>query len=316
MLLPKGTQRTTAPWMMKTTSGSEEKKESYVKSKYSEPSPKNDHDHRRMARSHKQPSLGSVEWERAGGPPLSFAQRLSVLGGAGAVVLGDFGQRLWWLLSQWGVLPRPKQEKVDLKAWTPPDTRAAREAEQYLREVSSTPMVNHSLRTYYFSGIMYDLSGVKQSIDREALYVAALLHDVGLFQTSPPMTEHCFTVGGAREARRIAKDAGWDEARQDSVAVAITTNLNAFVPISEFGLEAHFMRVGGLVEVIAQEWKVHPKNLAEILARYPRDGFTAEALRLVENEVKQNPSGRFACLNPLFPMLVRRSAFSLELNRK
>jgi hypothetical protein len=263
-------------------------------------------------RFHKRSPVGSVEWERAGGPPLSFAEKLSVLGGAAAVVLGDFGQRLWWVLSQWGLVPSPRPEKVDLRAWAPPDTRAAREAEQYLREVSSEPMVNHSLRTYYFSGIVYDLSGVKQSIDREALYVAALLHDVGLFQTSPPATEHCFTVGGAREARRIAKNAGWDEARQDSVAVAITTNLNAFVPISEFGLEAHFMRVGGLVEVIAQEWKVHPENLVEILKRYPREGFSAEAIRLVQREMKQNPGGRFACLNPLFPMLVKRSAFSLE----
>lgn len=268
------------------------------------------------AKSLLRPRVGSVEWERAGGPPLSYGQRLRVLGGAAAVVLGDLGPRLWWVLSQWGLLPSPRPEKVDLTAWTPPDTRAASEAQQYLREVSSVPMVNHSLRTYYFSGILYALSGVKQSIDHEALYVAALLHDVGLFQISPPPTEHCFTVGGAREARRIAKGAGWDDARQDRMAVAITTNLNAFVSMDEFGLEAHFMRVGGLVEVIAQEWKVHPENLAEILDQYPRDGFTAEALRLVQQEVKQNPGGRFACLNPLFPMLVRRSAFSQESLRR
>jgi hypothetical protein len=173
-------------------------------------------------------------------------------------------------------------------------------------------MVNHSLRTYYFSGIMYQLSGVKQPMDREALYVAALLHDVGLFQVSPPPTEHCFTVGGTREAGRIAKDAGWDEARQDRIAVAITTNLNAFVPLDEFGPEAHFMRVGGLVEVIAQEWKVHPENLAQILRQYPRKGFVEDALSHVEREVKQNPGGRFACLDPLFPMLVRRFHFSKE----
>ncbi|MGO9570056.1 MAG: hypothetical protein ACLP5H_21215, partial [Desulfomonilaceae bacterium] len=82
--------------------------------------------------------------------------------------------------------------------------------------------------------------------------------------------------------------------------------------LDEFGPEAHFMRVGGLVEVIAQEWKVHPENLARILEQYPRDGFTAEALQLVQREVKQNPGGRFACLNPLFPMMVRRTSFSKE----
>ena len=247
------------------------------------------------------PRVGTVEWERAGGPPLSFGQRLSLLGGAAGVILWDLGPRLWWLLSQWGLLSARRPAKVDLTAWAPPDTRAAREAEEYLREVSTVPMVNHSLRTYYFSGILYQLSGVKQSIDREALYVAALLHDVGLFQTSPPATEHCFTVGSAREARRIAKDAGWDESRQDSVAVAITTNLNAFVPLDEFGPEAHFMRVGGLVEVIAQEWKVHPENLAEILERYPRDGFAADALRLVRARGKAEPRRPFCVPRPFVP---------------
>lgn len=202
---------------------------------------------------------------------------------------------------------------VDLSAWTPPDTRVARDAEEYLRTVSTPEMVFHSLRTYYFSGILYELSGVKQSIDREALYVAALMHDVGLFQTSPPKTEHCFTVGSAREARRIATEAGWEEERQDRMAVAITTNLNASVPLHEYGPEAHFMRAGGLVEVIAQEWKISPENVTEILKRYPRAGFAEDALRHVRREVKQNPGCRFACLDPIFPIMVKGSKFSIEI---
>lgn len=241
-----------------------------------------------------------------------MGEKLAVLAGAGVVVMSHYGQLFWWMLSRFGLLPARIPQTVDLSSWAPPDTRAARDAEEFLREVSSREMAFHSLRTYYFSGIMYELSGVKQSIDREALYVAALMHDVGLFQSDPPKTEHCFSVGSAREARRIAKDAGWDEARQDRIASAITTNLNAFVPIDEYGLEAHFMRAGGLVEVIAQEWKVSPENLTEILGRYPRDGFAEDALRHVRREVKQNPGCRFACLNPLFPIMVKRSKFRLE----
>ena len=116
------------------------------------------------------------------------------------------------------------------------------------------------------------------------------------------------------EARRIASEAGWDESRQDRMAVAITANLNSFVPSKHFGAEAHFMRVGGLVEVLAQEWKLHPDNLAEILGRYPRAGFAADALQHVQREVKRHPNCRFACLDPLFPILVRRSSFSLDIH--
>jgi hypothetical protein len=254
------------------------------------------------------PPVGTLEWERAGGPPLSFGEKVRVLAGAGAVVVVHLGSRLFSAL-------RRRPRKVDLSPWAPPDTRAAREAESYLRDVSSLPMVNHSLRTYYFAAVVHELAGVDRHIDREALYVAAVLHDVGLFQASPPANEHCFTVGSAREARRIAAQAGWDEARQDRVAVAITTNLNAFVPEAEYGPEAHFMRVGGGVEVLAQEWKVHPENVAEILGRHPRDGFIDDSLAHVAREAKRNPRGRFACLGPLFPMLVRRSSFSLTAPR-
>jgi hypothetical protein len=253
------------------------------------------------------PPVGTLAWERAGGPPLSLGQKIGVLGGAASIVVADLAARLRWLL-----VPGRRPPKVDLARWSPPDTRAAHDAEKLLHEVSTRAMVDHSLRTYYFAGILYELSGSTQPLDREALYVAALMHDVGLFEDPRPPGEHCFTVAGAREARRIAAAAGWEAERQDCMAVAIMTNLNAYVSLERFGPEAHFMRVGGLVEVIAQEWKVHPENLAEILGRYPRAGFATDALQHVAKEAKQNPGGRFACLDPLFPMLVRRSKFSIE----
>jgi hypothetical protein len=217
------------------------------------------------------------------------------------------------MLRRWGMpVAGTLPGKIDLKAWTPPDTRAARDAQQYLQEISSGPMINHSLRTYYFSGIIYELSGLTQSIDKEALYVAAVLHDVGLFQRSPPANEHCFSVGSAREARHIATDAGWNEARQDHIAAAITTDINPFVSLDEFGPEAHFMSVGGLVEVLAQEWKAHRENVTERLKCFPRAGFAAETVRCVRNETKLNPGSRFAYLNPMFTTMVRLTSFNWE----
>ena len=72
------------------------------------------------------------------------------------------------------------------------------------------------------------------------------------------------------------------------------------------------MSVGGLVEVIAQEWNVHPENVTELLNRFPREGFAAETIRRVRHEAKQNPGSRFACLNPMFTTMVRLTAFSTE----
>jgi hypothetical protein len=146
-------------------------------------------------------------------------------------------------------------------------------------------------------------------LDREALCVAALLHDTGLFDPDPD-PQGCFTVVGAKKARQITAAAGWAAPRRDSVALAITTNLNPFVSARRYGPVAHWLREGGLIDVLAQQWAVNPDNLAEILNRHPRDGFAEDTARLVRQEARRNPGCRFACFGPIFPTAVRWSTFS------
>lgn len=253
--------------------------------------------------------VGSLEWEKQGGPPLTLAQRLILLAGTGAVLLGDAGPRLRWLLGRRGIAAIHPPRKVDLAQWAPPQTEAVHAAEKHLRTVASPQIVGHSFRTYYFTAIRYELSQNPGPLDREALCVAALLHDTGLFDTD---RQGCFTVAGARRARQITAAAGWPKARQDSVALAITTNLNPFVSTSRYGSVAHYLREGGLVDVMAQQWAIHPDNLNEILDRYPRDGFVEDTVRLVGQEARRNPGCRFACFGPIFPAAVRWSTFSDE----
>jgi hypothetical protein len=96
----------------------------------------------------------------------------------------------------------------------------------------------------------------------------------------------------------------------DAVALAITTNLNPFVSLDRYGPVAHYLQAGGLVDVLAQQWRVHPDNLADILDRYPRDGFAQDTARLVRQEARRNPGCRFACFGPIFPTAVRWSSFT------
>jgi hypothetical protein len=254
-----------------------------------------------MSREHG-PAVGTLAWERAGGPPLTIGQRIGLLGGAARMLLWDLGGRVRGRLRGRARGPR----KVDLAAWAPPDSRAARDAEDYLRASSSPALAHHSYRAYYFSAIRYELSGLDVPIDREALYVAALLHDIGLFDRARPPGQRCFTVGGAREARRIAAAASWDAPRADAAAEAIVANLNPRVPLGRFGPEAHVLSLGGEVEVLAQSWRIHPDNVREILARHPRDGFAAGAVPLVRREARAYPGCRFACFGPLFTAVLRR----------
>jgi hypothetical protein len=252
------------------------------------------------------PPVGSLEWESQDGPPLSLPQRLALLAGTAAVLLGDAGPRLRGALGRRGIAAPSPPRKIDLTPWAPPQSDAVRAAEQLLRTVASPQFINHSFRTYYFTAIRYELSHNPDPLDREALCVAALLHDTGLFD---PTRQGCFTVAGAGQARQITAAAGWATPRQDSVALAITTNLNPFVSADRYGPVAHYMREGGLVDVLAQRWALHPGNLDEILDRYPRDGFAEGTARLVRQEARRNPGCRFACFGPIFPTAVRWSTF-------
>jgi hypothetical protein len=258
----------------------------------------------------RRPRVGSVAWERVGGPPLSLGERIALLSGTAVVVMGDAQARLRWRWS--GRSTRRAPARIDLTAWAPPDSAVCRQAEERLRDTSSAVFVHHSFRAYYFSAVAYEAAGKPVPLDRETLYVATLLHDVGLFEAARPPHEHCFTVGSARETRRLMSEAGWEEARQDRAAMAIMANLNPFVSIAEFGPEAHFFSHGGLIEVLAEEWKVHPDNLAEILARHPRVGLAAETKLLVRNEAHRNPGCRFACFGPLFSWMVGLMSFRAD----
>ena len=59
-----------------------------------------------------------------------------------------------------------------------PDTPAAAAAEYYLYALSSPVMVRHCKRSYLFGKALADKARMKP--DLEALYVACLLHDLGL----------------------------------------------------------------------------------------------------------------------------------------
>jgi hypothetical protein len=67
------------------------------------------------------------------------------------------------------------------------------------------------------------------------------------------------------------------------------------------------MNVGGLGELgfPLHRAQMHPERIAELEARYPRDGFRATAMRLIREEAVRVPGGRFALLGRFFPLIMR-----------
>lgn len=246
------------------------------------------------------PAVGSLAWEQAGGPALSRRQRIGTLAGMGTVLAGDILGRL---------SARTSGPIVDLDAWAAPATPAVHAAYEFATAALSPAYAEHSRRCILFTAVAHTRAGGAPAVDLEALHVAVMLHDVGLF-VPPVADETCFTVTGARHARRILEAEGWADDRIASVVTAITANLNPFVSARTFGPLAHMFQSGGLIDVLAQGWKVHPDNLADILARHPRGNLGAETRQLVRSEVNRNPRCRFATFGPVFPRVVARRTFS------
>jgi hypothetical protein len=166
-----------------------------------------------------------------------------------------------------------------------PDSALAREATELAMSSLPREIFNHCLRTYYFA----DLIGVarKASYDREALYIAAILHDMGL---SPPhiSEKERFEVDGANIARDLLKKYGIVGATADTVWDAITLHDNggiarwkqAEVALVNAGVGADF---GAHLDLILHD------DVVAVLQKAPRTGFVPVFIASVAEVAKRKP---------------------------
>ena len=122
-------------------------------------------------------------------------------------------------------------------------------------------MVNHSLRTYWFSRLLGET--VSMSYDDEVLYVASLLHDIGFYgdhATATPEAE-CFAVRGANAAQALAEEHGWDGSRRERAAETISLHVNG-TAAPEAGAEPYLMQRGVMLDITGlYAWAVNPDEV-------------------------------------------------------
>ena len=240
--------------------------------------------------------LGSLSWAEQTQGRLTFRDRLSLL--AGALTGLHEGFRLRRSARRHGLHEGP------LARFEPPETPIVQAARAYLIEHSHVSMVNHCFRTAFWTLCVLEQQGGFSAQEQETAWVAALLHDVGL-EVEPRVGD--FTLGGVRILSELARDVGWSEEQEHAASEAIVSNLSTHVDASRLGRVAWAMNVGGVGElgIAPHRALMSPHSIAELERLYPRDGFRATALRLIQQEAAHVPDGRFAFFQLGFYLLMR-----------
>lgn len=248
----------------------------------------------------------SLAWGRSRGGALSRSERFVF---ARDTVMATLGFELRRGLSRLGIGDR-RQIELALSEIPLPDTPTARAVVDLCAEASSPALLAHCHRTYLWAALLGHRDGVRH--DAELLYVASLLHDLGLTAAhGPGPGVACFAVAGAEAAERFLLARGESGGRAASLAEAIVRHLDPVVGL-EAGAEAHLLRQGAGLDVVGLRFHEIARPTREaVLTRHPWQGLTAELAATMTNEARERPASRMATLCRLgFVGRIRSAPFS------
>ncbi len=167
-----------------------------------------------------------------------------------------------------------------------PDTAVARRAYEVADSFCSPALRNHCARSFLWAMALAERE--RTAVDAELLYVAAMLHDLGLI----PMFDHPSTsfehVGGTL-AIVFAAGAGWPVDRRNRVNDVIVRHMGwAGNPADD--PEGHLLERATTIDVSGGGLELIPAALrTEVLARWPRLSFAAEFAELFRAQVARGP---------------------------
>jgi hypothetical protein len=161
-----------------------------------------------------------------------------------------------------------------------PDSNLAQQAEDLVRLVAPPFLANHSFRSHFFAVALADRDGVR--FDEELLYVAALMHDVGLVDEFD--TGRCFEEDSADAAARLAEQEEWEAERRERLAEAIRLHVATDIALDD-GPEAYLLwHSTGLDVGGHRHGELTAAELQAVLDAYPRLDFKEGFAGLVEDQ--------------------------------
>ena len=171
-----------------------------------------------------------------------------------------------------------------------PDTSTARLALEVLERYSAPALVNHCRRSYLLAASLAGLEGV--AVDHEVLWVAAVLHDLGLEE---PFDSHRlpFEQAGGHVGWVFAAGAGWPESRRKRVAAAIVAHMVGTDPAVD--PEGHLLDLATGLDISGKRAERWPEPLlVELVTAFPRLDLAARFTACVQDQAARKPEGAAA----------------------
>jgi hypothetical protein len=168
----------------------------------------------------------------------------------------------------------------------PDETPATIAAREVVAAYSSAALVNHCERTYLWSAALGELTGI--AYDRELLYVASMVHDLGLVPAFDNFRA-AFEDAGGDVGWVFAAGAGWAPERRTRVKELVHRHMWKAVDPA-FDAEGHLLCDGTSLDISglnADTWPAEFRD--EVLERFPRLGLPSEFLAAFQDQARRKP---------------------------
>lgn len=234
--------------------------------------------------------IGTREWLARTGGALTRRERLAQQAAAVASLTSDAPSRVRFRFTR-GV--------ADVAA-SAPDTDLVRATVAWAQALHEPWLWRHGLRTWEFARIFGHVDGLLP--DDEALYLACLLHDVGLTAEHRVPTDgpgdscRCFAAHGAHVSEAALLDLGASPLLASEVADAIGMHLNARSEPTA-GPTAILLNAGAALDVVGlRASDVGREAVRAVVQRHDRAGFADDLLAVLRQENAARPDARMASL--------------------
>ena len=174
---------------------------------------------------------------------------------------------------------------VTIRGIIAPDSDLARKAAALAEQAHSEVLLNHVHRTWWFAEFLGRKREMKY--DRELLYIASLLHDLGL--SASHAADKRFEVDGADAASRFLLANDYPKSKAEIVWDAIA--LHALADIADRKQsEVALVHFGAHVDVMGLRMEeITPSLIDDTLALYPRIGMKAAFTEALAEVARKKP---------------------------